>query len=84
MLHQLIVLSPDLKHLMDDGYEIELYNAYIVVHHIPYVNSNREIKLGKIIVPYTVIGGIVQYTTHVVYFQGEYPCYKDGSTIRGN
>jgi hypothetical protein len=46
---QQINRSPDLKRLRDEGFEIEVKGGYLIVHHIPYVNSNREVKFGKLI-----------------------------------
>lgn len=84
MSQQLISLSPDLKHLRDNGYEVEIVSGYLVIHHIPYVTSQKNIDFGKIIVQLTVKGGIAQYSgNHVVHFMGEYPCYKDGLAIEG-
>mgnify|MGYP003556001701 CR=1 FL=1 len=49
MLQQQINHSWDLKKLRDEGFEIEVKGGHLVVHHIPYVNSKREIKFGKLI-----------------------------------
>jgi len=82
MQQQLINHSPDLKRLRDEGYEIETKDGYLIVHNIPYVNKEKEVKLGKIIIQLTIIGGIVKYSgNHVINFMGEYPCNKDGSNI---
>lgn len=43
MSPQQINLSPDLKRLRDEGYELEIKGAYALVHHVPYVNSRKEI-----------------------------------------
>ncbi|MFR7634026.1 MAG: DUF6791 domain-containing protein, partial [Streptococcus salivarius] len=43
MSQQLINHSPDLKRLRDEGYEIEVHGGHLLVHHIPYVRSNKEI-----------------------------------------
>jgi hypothetical protein len=86
MLQQQIVLSPDLKRLQDEGYEIEVTSGgYLIAHHIPYVNKDKKVKYGKLIVPLTMNGNIAQYqkncSKHVINFMGEYPCNKDGSEI---
>ena len=49
MLQQQINLSSDLKQLRDEGYEIEVRGGHLIVHHIPYVNSNGEVAIGKLI-----------------------------------
>jgi hypothetical protein len=82
MLQQLINRSTDLKRLRDEGFEIEVYAGNLIVHHIPYVNSNREVKFGKLISPLSLNNNItIRPDNHVINFMGEYPCNKDGSVI---
>ena len=83
MSHQLISHSSDLKRLRDEGYEIEVKGGYLIVDHIPYVNSNREIKYGKLISELTLKSNTetAPPSTHVINFNGEHPCNKDGSII---
>jgi hypothetical protein len=83
MSHQLISHSPDLKQLRDEGYEIEIRNGYLIVHHIPYVNSSKEVKYGKLTSELTLKNNLETSapSTHVVNFSGEHPCNNDGSII---
>lgn len=82
MLQQLINRSLDLKQLRDEGYEIEVYGGNLIVHHIPYVNTNREVKFGKLITPLSLNNDItIRPDNHVINFMGEYPCNRDGSII---
>lgn len=82
MLQQQINRSPDLKRLRDEGYEIEVKGGYLIVHHIPYVNGNREIKLGKLISTLSLNNDVtIKPDNHVISFMGEYPCNNDGSII---
>ncbi len=82
MLQQQINLSPDLKRLRDEGYEVEVKNGYLIVHHIPYVTSAKEVKFGKLISTLSINNNItLKPDTHVINFMGEYPCNKDGSII---
>ncbi|MBL7894532.1 MAG: ThiF family adenylyltransferase [Bacteroidia bacterium] len=83
MSHQLISHSPDLKRLRDEGYEIEVKGGYLIANHIPYVNSSREIKYGKLISELTLKNNkeTAPPSTHVINFCGEHPCNKDGSII---
>lgn len=79
---QLINHSPDLKHLRDEGFEIEVRGGHLIVHHIPYVNSNCEIKMGKLISTLTLNNNLTtRPDNHVISFMGEQPCNKDGSVI---
>lgn len=82
MSHRLINLSPDLKKLRDEGYEIEIKHAHLLLNGIPYLNSKKEIKKGTLVSELTVAGDKAgSPKNHVVHFIGEYPCNKDGSEI---
>jgi len=83
MSQQLINLSPDLKRLRDEGYEIEVRGGYLLIHHIPYVNQNKEVKFGSFVSNLTLINGTKtgRPDNHVMYFIGENPCQVDGTVI---
>lgn len=82
MLLAQINRSPDLKQLVDEGFEIEVKGGHLIVHHIPYVNSSREIKYGKLITALLLNNDVaIKPDTHVMGFMGEHPCNKDGSII---
>lgn len=79
MSHRLINLNPDLKHLWDEGYEIEIHEGFLIMHHVPYLNSLREIKYGQIVSALDLAGDITQRpNTHALYFVGEPPCDQNG------
>lgn len=82
MLLAQINRSSDLKQLVDEGFEIEVKGGHLIVHHIPYVNSNREIRYGTLITPLSLNNNVtLKPDTHVMGFMGEHPCNKDGSII---
>lgn len=82
MLQQQINRSSDLKQLRDEGFEIEVKNGYLIVHHIPYINGSREIKFGKLISTLVLNNDVTSKPdNHVIGFMGEFPCNKDGSII---
>ena len=82
MLQQQINRSSDLKRLRDEGYDIEVKGGYLIVHHIPYVNGNREVKFGKLISSLSLNNDVtIKPDNHVINFMGEYPCNNDGSII---
>ena len=82
MSNKLINHNPDLKNLRDNGYEIEVRGGHLIVHHIPYVNSAREVKIGKLISTLMLNNDVVlKPDTHVIYFMGEHPCKHDGTII---
>lgn len=79
---KLINHNPDLKSLRDNGYEIEVRGGHLIVHNIPYVNSAREVKIGKLISTLMLNNDVVlKPDTHVIYFMGEHPCKHDGTII---
>lgn len=85
MLQQLINLSPDLRKLRDEGYEVEIIGGYLLIHQIPYVNHLKEIKHGVLVTALDLRNNqeTVAPKTHVVFFKGDFPCYQDGSEING-
>jgi hypothetical protein len=83
MSQQLINRSSDLKRLRDEGYEVEVRANLLLIKHVPYVNSNREIEFGTLVESELSLAGEVTTTpsTHVVHFAGNHPCNKDGSEM---
>jgi hypothetical protein len=82
MSQQLISRNADLKRLRDEGFNIEVYGGQLFAYHIPYVNSNKEIKYGVLISPLTMSGSeTTKPSSHVILFSGEYPCDKEGVEI---
>lgn len=83
MSQQLINHSPDLKRLRDEGYEIEINGGYLLIHHIPFVDSNRQIQYGVLVSTLTLINSNQTGTpdNHVTHFIGENPCEADGTFI---
>ncbi|MEA5020485.1 MAG: ThiF family adenylyltransferase [Gordonibacter sp.] len=82
MSQKQIALSPDLKRLQDEGYEIDVKEAHIIITGIPYVNSCREILRGTLVSPLSMEGDIAKYDGyHVIHFSGEEPCDHEGNVI---
>lgn len=82
MSQQLINHSTDLKRLRDEGFEIEVKGGYLIAHHIPYVNGNREVRFGKLITSLLLNNNVtIRPDNHVISFMGEYPCDQDGTMI---
>jgi hypothetical protein len=77
-----ISLSPDLKRLRDEGYDLEIRSGFLLVKHVPYVNCKKEIKRGTFVTKLILAGDVTaQPDDHVGYFDGEYPCHQDGKEI---
>jgi len=79
------VLNPDLKRLLDDGYEVDLPgNGYLIIHSVPYVTAQRTVALGKVVTDLTEnLGELLPPRDHQVWFCGEFPCRQDGTPIEG-
>lgn len=82
MQQQLISLNADLKQLADEGYDLEICGAHLLVHHIPYLNSGG-IKYGTFVCILTLASAtrVGRPQDHTIYFKGETPCNVDGSPI---
>lgn len=79
MLQQLINHSPDIEQLIKKGYEIEYLEGFLLVHHIPYVNNQKETKYGTLVTSLIISGGKTQRPDdHVIHFHGDCPCDNNG------
>jgi hypothetical protein len=82
MSQRLISRSSDLKRLRDEGYEVEVRSGHLLVTHVPYVNSAREIKYGALVSELSLAGDVTTAPgTHVAHFVGEYPSHQNGTPI---
>lgn len=77
-----INLSPDLKRLRDEGYDIELRATYLLLKDVPYVNADRQIKRGILVSTLNLAGDqTLPPDTHALHFVGAYPCNAQGTRI---
>ncbi|MEP1790294.1 ThiF family adenylyltransferase, partial [Reichenbachiella sp.] len=84
MSQELISHNNDLSQLWEEGYELSIKDGHLLIQNIPYVNSIKEIKYGSIVSTLNLSGNrTLKPETHVVYFQGEVPCKKNGKPITG-
>jgi hypothetical protein len=82
MLHRLINHSPDLKRLRDEGYVVHIQGGFLLLQEVPYVNEQRQVRTGTLISNLSLSGDATcRPDTHVVYFDGEFPCNADGTPI---
>jgi uncharacterized protein DUF6791/ThiF family protein len=79
----LISLSPDLKQLEDEGYEIEIRSGHLILHNIPYVDACGQIRRGKLVSVLDLAGDrTAKPGTHVALFAGDHPCDSTGKSLR--
>ena len=82
MSRQLIDRSPDLRRLLDEGYEIDIESGHLLLRHVPYVTESKDIKYGTLVSRLTLVGDITaRPEDHVVMFAGDLPCDNDGEPL---
>ncbi len=82
MSQRLINHNEVLSSLQNEGYSIDIHDGYLVVSNVPYLDSNRTVKVGVLAMSLTVSGDVVlQPSDHTAYWVGEKPCNIDGSEV---
>jgi hypothetical protein len=82
MSDQPISHSPDLRRLQDEGYEIEITEGHLLVHHVPYVDMDKQVQYGTLVSTLSLAGNkTVRPDSHVVFFAGDQPCDKTGEPL---
>jgi hypothetical protein len=75
-----IDLSPDLKRLRDEGYDIHVVEGYLVVRGIPYLAAANDVRRGMLACALSSTNGVAEPPSdHTSHFIGAYPCHVDGS-----
>ena len=84
MSRALFSRNPDLKRLRDEGYFVQQQGGYLVMREVPYVDARREVRIGTLISSLTLAGDETRTPdTHVVHWDGDFPCRADGARIQG-
>lgn len=74
--------SPDLRRLVDDGYDIEIRDSNLLVKHVPYVTPQLAIAYGLLVSELSTNGAsTIRPRTHEVWFVGEFPCDNHGCEL---
>lgn len=82
MLEALINHSGDLKKLQDEGFVMEVRDGWLVIHHVPYVNTMREIKEGTLTMVLCTRGMKTEKPNdHIAQWVGEWPCDVAGNKL---
>lgn len=75
--------NADLKRLRDEGYFVQIRGGFLVMREVPYVNAQREARTGTLISSLTMAGDETRTPdTHVIHFDGDFPCRSDGTPIQ--
>lgn len=84
MSRALFSLNPDLKCLRDQGYFVQQRGGYLVIREVPYVDAQKQVRTGTLISSLTLAGDQTRRPdTHVVHWDGDFPCRADGVQIQG-
>ncbi|ELB7364990.1 ThiF family adenylyltransferase [Klebsiella pneumoniae] len=76
-------LNNDLKRLREEGYYVQIVGGFLVMHEVPYVNAQLEVKTGTLISSLCMSGNITQKPEpHTIHFDGDYPCTSLGVPIQ--
>ena len=74
--------DPFLKRLADEGFEIEVNNAHLVVQSIPYVTVDGTLARGVLTCALSLDASSGLTSTpqadHTMYFAGRTPCHRNG------
>ena len=74
--------SPDLQRLHQEGYDIEIRSGYLLVKHVPFATSAREVAFGTLISELSTTGtSTTRPADHVVSFAGGIPCDQHGNQL---
>ena len=71
--------------LQNEGINYNLLGGNIViVPNVPYLNPNKELKAGTLVIQLTTAGNtLLPPSDHTAHWVGECPSYPDGSEVRG-
>ncbi len=82
MSSRLVSRSPDLQRLHQEGYDIEIRSGYLLVKHVPFATSAREVAFGTLISELSTTGTTTtRPADHVVSFAGGVPCDQHGNQL---
>lgn len=82
MSRALFSRNADLARLRQEGYFVKVQGGFLVMRDVPYVNAQREVKFGTLISSLNLAGDETRAPdTHVVFFDGDFPCAVDGTPI---
>jgi hypothetical protein len=74
--------NDDLRQLQEEGYSISIRDAYLVVRDIPYVDSTRTVRSGRLISNLELSGDrTAKPSDHKIYFEGDFPCDSNGTPL---
>jgi len=71
--------NPSIAQLIAEGFEIDILHQHLLVHSIPYVDQQLNLKLGTLVCPYVELGDQdTRPADHTMWLQGDLPHMADG------
>jgi hypothetical protein len=68
--------------LQNEGFDIAVREAFLLVGNVPYVDANRTIQRGTLISKLKLSADKTETPDdHVAYWTGSHPCHADGTVI---
>ena len=82
---EIIAASHDLKQLHEDGFELSVKHAHLLISSVPYVTVAKTVARGTLIFSLTMATDVTvgKPADHTAHFAGEEPHYADGTAIKG-
>lgn len=82
MSEKQIVPDSGLQRLVDDRYQVEVREQYLLLHGVPYVDAGRNLGTGTLACTYVQnAGAVLPPDNHQVWWTGDYPCFATGLPI---
>lgn len=83
MSRALFSRNADLAKLREEGYFVQVVGGFLVMREVPYVDADRKVRKGTLISSLALAGDTTRPPdTHVIHFDGDYPCNAEGQPIR--
>lgn len=84
MSRRLISRSPDLRRLVEEGFELDTRGGHLLISHVPYVNAQCQVRYGTLVMDLTLADDVTtRPADHVARFIGEVPCESTGQPLNG-
>lgn len=82
MSRALFSRNADLAKLREEGYFVQVVGGFLVMREVPYVDADRKVRRGTLISSLALAGDQTRPPdTHVMHFDGDFPCLADGTRI---
>lgn len=82
MFQKLVSHNDDIRRLVEKGCAVAFDSNYLLIRDIPYLDSDRHLKIGAIVTKLKFIDQKrVEQEDHQIFFAGSVPCNLDGTPI---